>query len=163
MHAQREIAGVDDERGTYEVAIDGVPHPPPSSLNLNDDAQLVVHRVDLIAHALSAAFTEEDGTSNLLVPALSALDFIANLREPGSQGSQHAVARKTGPVLGVDALPSVRDDFDELLDLLEQDGLVRVDRTPTATPPSRRALPNGAAAWRTRATARYVAIRCSAR
>jgi hypothetical protein len=69
--AERQEPGADDEGSSHEVSVYSVPSRTPPCLDLDDNAEVIVHRVHLVRDPLSPEFTEEDRSSDPLVPMLT--------------------------------------------------------------------------------------------
>jgi len=54
---------VHDQRGAHQVAVDGVAFRAAPSLDLHEDAELVVDGVDFVGDALASLVAEEEASA----------------------------------------------------------------------------------------------------
>jgi hypothetical protein len=81
--AEREKSSADDERGPNEIAVHGVAHGPAAGFDLEQDTQVVLHRVHLIGNALGPALAEEHRATYLVGALLARFDRVAERLSPG--------------------------------------------------------------------------------
>lgn len=112
--AEREVVGVEDQRGPDQVAVDGVAAGPAARLHLQENPELFVDGVNLVADPRCTLLTEEDGERDPLVFELAFLNPVSNAFELRTQLGQNPVAGKAGDRFRVDLPLGLRNSCDDL-------------------------------------------------
>lgn len=77
-----------------KIAADSISSRTAPCLDLEEDAELVVDRVDLVRDALPTLLTVQHGSANLLVSMLARLDLEAESLEAGTEVFEDPIARQ---------------------------------------------------------------------
>ena len=94
-NSQDEAFQLDHNQCLNEIAVHGVSHPGPTSLDLQTAVPLRVEGIDLVLKIGSAVLTEEHGALNFGPRCLAKLDGETEVGEIGAKFSQYGVAGQT--------------------------------------------------------------------
>lgn len=114
-HSEREVADVDDQQRTDQVAVYGIASRSSASLDLDDYPQLVVDRVHPIRESRCALIPEQNWPVDLVLLLLPVLHGVAEQCEAGLQAREDAVAGESRDGQGVNGSLGFGYHSDELV------------------------------------------------
>jgi hypothetical protein len=109
---QRQILGIDNQRGADQVAVDGVAAGTAPGLDFEQNTKLMVNAINVVADAGSALLAEQDWQGDSIRDSFSALDLESDAFETLPQQGQDLVAGQSGDLRGLDFRPRHAYDRD---------------------------------------------------